>query len=100
MVILVLEVHDTEDLGGLGVLYHHHVAFCVVGLDAYTEVVAWLVFVSHLQPRLHGGLLLPSPVTTQLQRVVGVKTPGSQVTGSTHAPEDGPDVGHTLLVSE
>src|ERR671920_458420 len=100
MVVLVLEVHDTEDLGGLGVLDHHHVAFCVVGLDGHTEIVAWLVFISHLQSRLHGGLLLPSPVTTQLQRVVGVKTPGSQVTGSTHAPEDGPDVGHTLLVSE
>jgi hypothetical protein len=72
MVVLVPKVHDTEDLGGLGVLYHHHVAICVVGLDAHTEVVAWLVFVSHLQYRLHRGLLLPSPVTTQLQRVVGV----------------------------
>src|SRR4051812_49336079 len=26
MVVLVPEVHDTEDLGGLGVLDHHHVA--------------------------------------------------------------------------
>src|SRR5215213_11307871 len=100
MVVLVPEVYDAEDLGGPGVLDHHHVAFCVVGLDGHTEVVAWLVFVSHLQYRLHRGLLLPSPVTTQLQRVVGVKTPGSQVTGSTHAPEDGPDVSHTILVSE
>src|SRR5688500_17855611 len=100
MVVLVLEVHDAEDLGGLGVLYHHHVALGVVGLDGHTEVVAWLVFVSHLQPRLHGGLLLPFPVTTQLQRVVGVKTPWSQVTRTAHAPEDGPDVGHTFLVSE
>src|SRR5215213_3903124 len=58
------------------------------------------MFVSHLKRRLHRGLLLPSSVTTQLQRVVGVETPWSQVTGSTHAPEDGPDVGHTLLVSE
>jgi hypothetical protein len=36
------------------------------------------VFVSHLQYRLYGSLLVPSPVTTQLQRVVGVETPGSQ----------------------
>jgi hypothetical protein len=49
MVVLVLEVHDTEDLGGLGVLYHHHVALGVVGLDGHTEVVDWLVFVSHLK---------------------------------------------------
>src|SRR5215207_2423756 len=100
MVVLVPDVHDTEDLGGLGVLDHHHVALGVVGLDGHTEVVAWLVFVSHLQYRLHCGLLLTSPVTTPLQRVVGVETPWSQVTGSTHAPEDGPDVGHALLVSE
>src|SRR5918995_1548512 len=100
MVVLVLEVHDTEDLGGLGVLDHHHVACCVVGLDGHAQVVAWLMFVSHFQRRLHGGLLLTSPITTQLQRVVGVEAPGSQVTGSTHAPEDGPDMGHTLLVSE
>src|SRR5215216_897803 len=100
MVVLVPEVHDTEDLGGLGVINHHHVALGVVGVDGHTEVVAWLVFVSHLKRRLHRGLLLTSPVTTQLQRVVGVETAGSQVTGSTHAPEDGPDVGHILLVSE
>src|SRR4029453_14060017 len=72
----------------------------VVGLDGHTEVVAWLVIISHLKRRLHRGPLLTSPVTTQLQRVVGVETPGSQVTGSTHTPEDGPDMGHTLLVSE
>jgi hypothetical protein len=37
MVVLVLEVHDAEDLGGLGVLNHHHVAFCIVGLDVHTD---------------------------------------------------------------
>jgi hypothetical protein len=60
MVILVPEVHDTEGLGGLGGLYHHHVALGVVGLDGHTEVVAWLVFVLHLKRRLYGSLLLTS----------------------------------------
>jgi hypothetical protein len=64
VIVLVTKVYDTEDLGGRGVLYNHHVAFCVVGLDGHTEVVAWLVFVSHLQYRLYGSLLLTSPVTT------------------------------------
>src|ERR671917_2763390 len=100
VVVLVPKVNDTEDLGGLGVLYHYHVALGVVGLDGHAQVVAWLVFVSHLKRCLHCGLPLTSPVTTQLQRVVGVETPWSQVTGSTHTPEDGPDVGHTILVSE
>src|SRR5215211_2090609 len=50
MVILVPEVHDTEDLGGLGVLYHDHVASGVVGLYGHAQVVAGLVFVSHLVP--------------------------------------------------
>src|SRR5919107_4439253 len=94
VIVRVPKVHDAEDLGGLGVLYHHHVALGVVGLYGHTEVVAGLVFVSHLKRRLHRSLLLTSPVTTQLQRVVGVKTPWSQVTGSTHTPEDSPDVGH------
>ena len=49
MVVLVPEVHDTEDLGGLGVLDHHHVALGVVGLDGHAEVVARLMFVSHLK---------------------------------------------------
>ena len=76
MVVLAPKVHDTEDLGGLGVLNHHHVALGVVGLDGHTEVVARLVFVSHLKRRLHLGLLLTSPVTAQLQRVVGVEAIG------------------------
>src|SRR5215217_237051 len=100
MVVLAPKVHDTEDLGGLWVLDHHHVAFGVVGLDGHTEVVARLVFVAHLKRRLHRGPLLTSPVTTQLHRVVGVKTPWSQVPRPTHAPEDGPDVGHAVLVPE
>ena len=77
MVVLVPKVHDAEDLGGLGVLNHHHVALGVVGLYGHAQVLTGLMFVSHLQYRLHRGLLLPSPVTTQLQRVFGVETPGS-----------------------
>jgi hypothetical protein len=49
VVVLVPKVYDAEDLGGLGVPYHHHVVLGVVGLDGHTEVVAWLVFVSHLK---------------------------------------------------
>ena len=78
MVVLAPNVYDAEDLGGLGVLDHHHVALGVVDLDGHAQVVTWLVFVSHLQHRFHGSPFLPSPVTTQLQRVVGVETPGSQ----------------------
>ena len=81
MVVLVPKVYDTEDLGGLGVLYHHHVTLGVVGLDGHTEVVAWLVFVSHLKRRLYRSLLLTFPVTTQFQRVVGVETLGPRLPG-------------------
>src|SRR5215207_8347517 len=62
MVVVVPEVHDTEDLGGFGILYHDHVALGVVGLYSHAQVIARLVFVSHLQRCLHRGLLLTSPV--------------------------------------
>src|SRR5215217_6607294 len=90
MVVLVPEVHNTEDLGGFGVLYHDHVALGVVGLYGHAQVIARLVFVSHLQCGLYRGLLLSSTVATQLQRVVGVEAPWSKVAGTAHAPEDGP----------
>jgi hypothetical protein len=57
VIILAPKVHYAEDLGGLGVLYHHHVALGVLCLDGHAEVIAWLVFVSHLKRRLHRGLL-------------------------------------------
>src|SRR5215217_7210948 len=35
VVVLVTNVYDSEDLGRLGVLDHHHVALGVVGLDCH-----------------------------------------------------------------
>src|SRR5829696_8059498 len=97
MVVVVPEVHDTEDLGGFGILYHDHVALGVLGLYSHAQVIARLVFVSHLQRCLHRSLLLTSPVTTQLQRIVGIESPGSQVSGAAYASEDSPHVGHPIV---
>ena len=44
MVVLDPKIHYAEDPGGLGVLYHHHVAIGVFGLDRHVQVVAGLVF--------------------------------------------------------
>ena len=49
MVVLVTKVYDAEDLGGLGVPYHHHVALGVVGLYGHAQVLTGLMFVSHLK---------------------------------------------------
>jgi hypothetical protein len=100
MVVLVPEVHDTENLGGFGVLYHDHAALGVVDLYGHAQVGARLVFVLHLQRGLHRGLLLPSPVAPKLQGIVGVEAPGSQVSRLAHAPEDGPDMGHPIVVPQ
>jgi hypothetical protein len=66
-----------EDPGGLGVLHHHHVAVGLVHLYGHTEVVSGFVFVSYLKRRLHRSPLVPSPISTQLQRIFEVEAPGS-----------------------
>jgi hypothetical protein len=103
--VVLPQVRNAEDPGGLGVLDHHHVALRVVGLDGHAQVVARLVFVSYLKCRLHGGLLLASPIPPQLQRVVGVEATGARLPGrrirrKAHTLEGGPHIADALLVCE
>src|SRR5918994_1575945 len=75
LVVLLALVHDLEDPGGRGVVYHCHVAVGVVDLDGDAEVVAGLVLVGDLEGGLDRGVLLVLPVAPQLQGDVGVETP-------------------------
>jgi hypothetical protein len=66
LVVFLAFVHDLEDPGGRGVLYHGHVALGVVDLDGDAQVVSGLVPVGDLEGGLDGGVLLVLAVAPEL----------------------------------
>src|SRR3712207_182836 len=100
LVVLLALVHDLEDPGGYGVVYHDHVAVGVVDLDGHAQVVPRLVLVGDLQRGLDRGVRLVPSVPAQLQGVLGVEASRTQLTGVPQAPEDGPYVANAVVVRQ
>src|SRR5215208_2510904 len=100
LVVFLAFVHNLEDPRWRGVLYHGHVALGVVDLDGDAQVVARLVSVGDLEGSLDCGVLLVLPVAPELQCVVGIEAPRSQLAGVAQATKDSPDVRHAVFVRE
>src|SRR5215211_103777 len=100
LVVALSFVDDAEEPGGARGLDDHDVPLGVVDLDGDAEVVSWFVLVGDFACDLHGGLLLPFAVAAQLEGVVRVETPRAEFPGVPQTPEDGPDVGHAVLVAQ
>jgi hypothetical protein len=58
------------------------------------------VLVGHFACNFYGGLLLAVTVAAQLDGLVRVEAPRTELPGVSEATEDGPDVGHTVLVTK
>src|ERR671913_996648 len=100
LVVLLAFVHDLEDSGRRGVVYHRHVAVGVVDLNGDAEIVAGLVLVGDLEGGLDSDVLLVAAVATQLQDGVGVEASRAQFAGVAQTTEDRPDVADAVLVHE
>src|SRR5215210_8125085 len=100
LVVALPFVYYAEEPGGAWGLDDHHVSVYVVDLDGDAEVVSWFVLVGHFARNLHGGLLLAIAVATQLEGFVRVEAPRTELPSVLEATEDGPDVGHAVLVAK
>src|SRR5215218_5506097 len=99
LVVALPFVDYAEEPGGARGLDDHDVALGVIDLNGDTEVVSWCVLVCHFACNLHGGLLLAIAVATQLEGLVRVEAPRTELPCVSEATEDCPDVGHTVLVA-
>src|SRR5688500_708580 len=100
LVVALSFVDYAEEPGGARGLDDHHVSVYVVDLDGDAEVVSWFVLVGHFACNLHGGLLLAIAVATQLEGLVRVEASRTELPGVPETLEDGPDVGHAILVAK
>src|SRR5919112_6791625 len=100
LVVALTFVDYAEEPGGARGLDDHHVSLYVVDLDGDAEVVSWFVLVGHFACDLNCGLLLAIAVATQLEGLVRVQAPRTDLPCVSEATEDGPDVGHAVLVAK
>src|SRR4051812_28412654 len=99
VVALAFVYHAEEPRGARG-FYDDDVTLGIVDLDGDAEIVSWFVLVGDLQGYLDSSLLLAVAITPELQGVVRVEAPRAELPGVPQAPEDGPDVGHAVLVAQ